>query len=258
MAEQWAGDPAQMAQAQVAAQAAAAQAAQTVQAVPRSNLVPGPIVLLLLLPAIPLLLFSVGARPLDISALPFSTDDLWQTTAFVTVAGAVVLSMAVYPGLLDDMSAWVTRGEVKLVDGGEYGAGAWGRTMGQLLTKWTGIHVGEGDSVQVQTSSRNGQAQVQIQSQGNAKRNNGPKYKVRYEKPEMVKKIKKRPASYRQDRNGNTFYRPPAQKVVMEPKGPGRVILEPVSGPRESIVRAVRWSRRRGLPFEKSEFPEDN
>jgi len=77
------------------------------------NLVPGPFILLLALPAIPLLLFSVGARPPDTSKLPFSTDDLWQTTAAITVASAVVLCIGFWPGAFSGVGNWVTSGVVQ-------------------------------------------------------------------------------------------------------------------------------------------------
>ena len=104
---------------------------EVVQAVPVAvtsaypSLLPGPFILFLLLPAIPLLLFSVGARPPDSSHLPFSTDDIWQTTAFVTVAGAVVLCVGLYPGALKDVGNWVA-------DGGGSGLSTWfrGETTG--------------------------------------------------------------------------------------------------------------------------------
>ena len=88
------------------------QAALPVQAVPSSypSLIPGPFILLLALPAIPLVLFSIGARPPDTSALPFSTDDLWQTTALLTVAGAVVLCLGFWPGAFSGISNWVVAG----------------------------------------------------------------------------------------------------------------------------------------------------
>jgi hypothetical protein len=78
------------------------------------NLLPGPFFLLLLLPAIPLLLFSLGARPPDASGLPFLTNDLWQTTALVTIAGAVILCVGLYPGMLSGVGEWVINGEYTL------------------------------------------------------------------------------------------------------------------------------------------------
>ncbi|ORX41243.1 hypothetical protein BD324DRAFT_648123 [Kockovaella imperatae] len=81
----------------------------TASAIP--SILPGPFILLLLLPVIPLLLFSVGARPPDTSHLPFSTDDLWQTTAFITIAGAVVLCVGLYPGAFRDVAQWITGAE---------------------------------------------------------------------------------------------------------------------------------------------------
>ncbi|KAK4686113.1 hypothetical protein P7C73_g4016, partial [Tremellales sp. Uapishka_1] len=75
-----------------------------------SPLIPGPFILLFLLPIIPLLLFSIGARPPDGTNLPFSTDDIFQMTAFITVAGAVVLCVGVYPGAFGSVATWIKQG----------------------------------------------------------------------------------------------------------------------------------------------------
>ncbi|WWC57707.1 uncharacterized protein I303_100241 [Kwoniella dejecticola CBS 10117] len=61
------------------------------------SILPGPFILLLLLPSIPLLLFSLGARPPDTSHLPFSTSDVFTTGAFVTVTMTIVICLGVYP-----------------------------------------------------------------------------------------------------------------------------------------------------------------
>lgn len=90
---------------------------------PTPTIHPGPIILLALLPAIPLLLFSLGARPPDTSALllfPLTTNDLLVTTSLVCLAGGSVLLGGVYP----EVGGWVW-GWVK--DGGEgVGMGGWG------------------------------------------------------------------------------------------------------------------------------------
>ncbi|WVQ94256.1 hypothetical protein IAU59_001335 [Kwoniella sp. CBS 9459] len=77
---------------------------------PTPSLIPGPFILLLLLPSIPLLLFSLGARPPDTSHLPFSTSDVFATGAFVTVAGIVVLCLGVYPETGQAVLEWIKDG----------------------------------------------------------------------------------------------------------------------------------------------------
>ncbi|WRT63307.1 uncharacterized protein IL334_000212 [Kwoniella shivajii] len=77
---------------------------------PTPSLMPGPFILLFLLPAIPLLLFSVGARPPDTSHLPFSTSDAFATGAFVTIAGVVVLCLGVYPEAGGAVWTWIREG----------------------------------------------------------------------------------------------------------------------------------------------------
>jgi hypothetical protein len=67
----------------------------------------GPIILLLLLPTLPLLLFSVGARPPKLSGLPFSSTDLLTTGACITIAGAVVLGLAIWPEGMAALTGWV-------------------------------------------------------------------------------------------------------------------------------------------------------
>ncbi len=102
------------------------QAVPPPQAVTTSSfptLIPGPFILLLALPAVPLLLFSIGARPPDTSNLPFSTDDLWQTTAFITVSGAVVLCLGLWPGALGEVGSWITG---NVAESGGFVKGLWG------------------------------------------------------------------------------------------------------------------------------------
>lgn len=77
-----------------------------------SELVPGPIILLLLLPALPLLLFSLGARPPDTDTLPFTTGDFFVTTACLTTAGAIGLGMAYWPDGLTGLGNWIKGGSI--------------------------------------------------------------------------------------------------------------------------------------------------
>lgn len=89
---------------------------------PTPTILPGPIILLVLLPAIPLLLFSLGARPPDTSALPFgfgefaTNNDLLVTTTLVCLAGGTVLFLGVYPEVGGRVWGWIR-------DGGEGGGG---------------------------------------------------------------------------------------------------------------------------------------
>ncbi|WVR03170.1 hypothetical protein IAU60_000161 [Kwoniella sp. DSM 27419] len=92
------------------------------------SLIPGPFILLLLLPSIPLILFSLGARPPDTSHLPFSTTDVFATGAFVTVAGTVVLCFWVYPEAGGMVWSWIRDGRLD-VEGWQMpwsGLGGWG------------------------------------------------------------------------------------------------------------------------------------
>lgn len=125
----------------------AVPAAEPVIASTFPTIIPGPFILLLAIPAIPLLLFSIGARPPDTSNLPFSTDDLWQTTALISIAGAVVLCLAFWPGAFSSIGNWVTDGAVE---------------GGGFAQRWTGLGsspairpVGEGVRYQ---GARNGPA----------------------------------------------------------------------------------------------------
>ncbi|KAE8541188.1 hypothetical protein D1P53_002545 [Cryptococcus gattii VGV] len=75
-----------------------------------TTILPGPIILLILLPAIPLFLFSLGARPPDTSALPFSTNDLFVTTTLICLAGGTVLFLGVYPEVGGRVWGWIKDG----------------------------------------------------------------------------------------------------------------------------------------------------
>ncbi|WVQ82581.1 hypothetical protein IAT38_004711 [Cryptococcus sp. DSM 104549] len=101
--------------------------------VPPPSVLPGPFILLILLPAIPLLLFSLGARPPGTSALPFSTNDLFATTALVTMAGGAVLLLGVWPDAGGQIWGWIRDG-----DGWDWGA-RWGEGEGEgegVLAAW--------------------------------------------------------------------------------------------------------------------------
>ncbi|OCF34779.1 hypothetical protein I316_03321 [Kwoniella heveanensis BCC8398] len=91
---------------------------------PTPSLIPGPFILLLLLPSIPLLLFSLGARPPDTSHLPFSTSDIFATGAFVTVAGIVVLCLGVYPETGQAVLEWIKDGNANGWQGPDADAGS--------------------------------------------------------------------------------------------------------------------------------------
>ncbi|WWD22766.1 hypothetical protein CI109_107259 [Kwoniella shandongensis] len=81
------------------------------------TLLPGPFIILILLPAIPLLLFSLGARPPDTSNLPFAANDMWLTMGFVTIAGIVVLCLGVYPEVGGTVWDWIKAGGEGVVVG---------------------------------------------------------------------------------------------------------------------------------------------
>ncbi|KAL7420262.1 hypothetical protein Q5752_005231 [Cryptotrichosporon argae] len=111
-------------QAQV--QAAAPVPVAPVVALPTwPSLAPAPFILLFLLPALPLLLFSIGARPPDTSALPFSTDDMYHTMALMCAAGAVVLCLGVYPDAFGGVWGWVRDGAWPADAGGGVDAGSY-------------------------------------------------------------------------------------------------------------------------------------
>ncbi|WWC67203.1 uncharacterized protein I206_101110 [Kwoniella pini CBS 10737] len=61
------------------------------------SILPGPFILLIILPLIPLLLFSLGARPPNTSNLPFSNSDIFTTGAFLTITMIIVICLGVYP-----------------------------------------------------------------------------------------------------------------------------------------------------------------
>lgn len=104
---------------------------------PKLDFLPGPFILLLFVPAIPLLLFSIGARPPDTNHLPFFTSDLWHTTAMITVAGMVVLCVGVYPGAFQELGEWVVGGARDLGGGRNVPVG--GRGVSGGLGRYAGI-----------------------------------------------------------------------------------------------------------------------
>lgn len=114
-----------------------------------STLIPGPFILLLLLRSIPLLLFSIGARPPDTSALPFSMTEVFTTAAFVSIAGGVVIGLVVWPDMGKNIGNWVS-GESKGFE-------------------WSSL-AGASKNFMSQRSSAGGQVQIQDVAQKVAKR----------------------------------------------------------------------------------------
>jgi len=191
------------------------------------NILPGPFILLLLLPAVPLLLFSIGARPPDTHNLPFTTDDLWQTTAFITVAGAVVLAMGLYPGLLADVTGWIREG----------GNGEGWRAY---LPHWPADELyddvrqrpPDGHARGGYTGYQQQASQAQFQQQQRYSQNQPrvrEQIRVRYEEvPRVPERVEYRPQSYRQDKNGNIYHRPAGRRVIPAHGGGMRAIHEVV------------------------------
>lgn len=124
-----------------------------------TTLIPGPFVLLLLLPSIPLLLFSIGARPPDTSALPFSGTEVFTTAAFVSIAGGVVLGLVVWPEMGKDLGGWV--GGSARVQGGVGSVGVWERVRSLAGRGGSGQVARGGGGYMSQYAGRPGQAQMQ-------------------------------------------------------------------------------------------------
>jgi hypothetical protein len=91
--------------------------------VPYIDLLPGPFLLLIFIPLLPLALFSLGARPPSGSSLDFLTEELWRTTALLGVAVTVALCVGVYPGSMEGVTSWVKEGNWNIdlgIGGSEY------------------------------------------------------------------------------------------------------------------------------------------
>lgn len=193
------------------------------------DILPGPFILLLLLPAFPLILFSIGARPPDTSALPFTTDDLWQTTAFITVAGAVVLSMGLYPGMLSDVTTWVKDGS----------GSPWRAYLVDVTKTFTTASGGapsshrqypqQGQPALGQNSGSNYPSHRQVRAPPAPPPPPAEQIVVRYEHiPGTPNRVEYRPPEYRQDQQGNVVYRPGAKKVIPGTPASKRMILETI------------------------------
>lgn len=201
------------------------------------DIIPGPFILLLLLPALPLLLFSIGARPPDTHSLPFSTDDLWQTTAFITVAGAVVLCVGLYPGLLGDVGTWVKGGAG---DGRSSGFGYFTSGVPSQPIAQTPRSAPYAQQYQQQGQQQQQQYAPQPPQYGSPNQPNAydagkygyaqqPEVRVRYEEiPRMPDRVEYRPEAYRQDKQGNVFHRPAGRRVIPGQGGGQRMIVEAV------------------------------
>ncbi|WVQ64403.1 uncharacterized protein L199_002569 [Kwoniella botswanensis] len=123
---------------------------------PTPSILPGPFILLLLLPAIPLLLFSLGARPPDTSHLPFTTSDVFTTGAFVTVTMTIVICLGVYPEAGGAVWAWIREGA----------NGEWDMRYWNDVQSWTGMASTTTDIMKQSSKSVGSVAeQVQVQSQ---------------------------------------------------------------------------------------------
>lgn len=172
------------------------------------SILPGPFILLLALPAIPLLLFSVGARPPDSSALPFSTDDVWQTTAFVTVAGAVVLCIGIYPEAFTDVGNWIADGA-----SGDTWRDKWS-SLTSNSPSWTHKDISQTSNGQIQSQA--GGARLPL---GVAERQ-PPSIKIipPPRAPPLIRKsvVKVRPPQMVQDKHGNQWMKPGARRRVSQ------------------------------------------
>ena len=74
------------------------------------DIVPGPFLLLLAIPALPLLLFAFGARPPKTDALPFNTDDVFQTGGLIAVVVIAAVVLGAYPDALSSATGWIQDG----------------------------------------------------------------------------------------------------------------------------------------------------
>ena len=94
---------------------------------PYVDLLPGPFILLIFIPLLPLALFSLGARPPSGSSFEFLTDELWRTTALLGIAVSVGLCVGVYPSTLEGMGGWLKNGNL-----------SWGSNYLGGARKWLG------------------------------------------------------------------------------------------------------------------------
>jgi hypothetical protein len=92
---------------------------------PYVDLLPGPFILLIFIPLLPLALFSLGARPPAGSSFDFLTDELWRTTALLGIAVTVGLCVGVYPSTLEGMGGWLKDGNLSWGSNYLGGAGKW-------------------------------------------------------------------------------------------------------------------------------------
>lgn len=105
--------------------------------VPYADLLPGPFILLFLIPLLPLALFSLGARPPSLGEGHFPlSDELWRTTALLGMAVTIALCVGVYPDSMGDVVGWVKDGRLKVGSIGVGGADwmGWGRVWNKAGT----------------------------------------------------------------------------------------------------------------------------
>lgn len=93
---------------------------------------PSPIILLLILPTLPLLLFGIGARPPNLAKLPFSRTELFLTGGCVTLAGGVVLGLAIWPEGMQAFGSWMSGGGWERWDLAGWDGGWWSNAKGPL------------------------------------------------------------------------------------------------------------------------------
>lgn len=113
---------------------------------PYVDLLPGPFILLFLIPLLPLTLFSLGARPPGPASFPLS-DELWRTTALLGSAVAIAIGVGMYPDSMGDLVSWVKDGRMRAgvmkvgIGGGNWMG--WGQVWNQAQAG-SGVGVGIG------------------------------------------------------------------------------------------------------------------
>ncbi|WWC97470.1 hypothetical protein V866_004350 [Kwoniella sp. B9012] len=183
---------------------------------PTPSILPGPFILLLLLPAIPLLLFSLGARPPDTSHLPFTTSDVFTTGAFVTVTMTIVICLGVYPEAGGAVWAWIR----------EDANGEWDMRYWDDVKSWTGMATTTTD-IMKQSSKIVGSAAEQVQAQSQMQWRWKYVFDERYRRWTKVKV--KVPILIEQEvRSGNSHIRP-------SPKGFQALSIKHLSALRKSL-----------------------